>query len=202
MFETGCLNCSNKIIKEYHLCENCLSNLRLDVNWGRDLNYLDDVVIGGEYVGLLKNIILDYKFNDKVYFSEVISDILLEKLFAAKLHLNYQYITYVPMYKTDLSERGYNQSKILAEKIAKKSLLNYVDIIKKVKRTQRQVEVLNIKRYTNLKNAFEISGRVAENIIVVDDVITTGSTLEEIAKLLKENGAKKVAALVATTHNL
>lgn len=202
MFESGCLKCSHKTIYKYHLCESCYSNLRLDVIWDREMEYIDKVVVGGEYVGLLREIILDYKFNDKVYYSKTLAELLLEKLFLEKLHREYNYITYVPMYLSDLHERGYNQSSILADIIAKEALLNFVEPIQKIKQTKKQIDVTSIDRKNNLKNAFVVASNVPEKIIIVDDVITTGSTLDEIGKSLKENGVKKVAALVAATHNI
>lgn len=200
MFDFGCPVCGSKNIYKYNLCESCCDNLILDVSWTKELDYVDKVVVGGLYVGMLRKMILDYKFNDKVFYSKVFSQILVEKLFKEKLHMEYPYITYVPMNAQDFKQRGYNQSKILAENISEDSLLKLVEPIVKIKSTKKQVEVENKDRYKNLKSAFESRGVVPERVIVVDDVITTGSTLEEVAKTLKENGAKKVAAIVATTH--
>ena len=202
MFDTGCLKCSHKKIYKYNLCESCYSNLRLDVIWNKKLEYVDDIVVCGEYVGLLREILIDYKFRDCVYYSDVLSKIMTEKLLKTRLYRRYEAITYVPMHKMDMLARGYNQSKILAKKVSKDTLLKFIEPVEKIKRTKKQIEVTSLDRYKNLKDVFQVTGKLLENIIVVDDVITTGSTIDEVARVLKENGVKKVAALVATTHNI
>lgn len=202
MFESGCLKCSHKKVYKYNLCESCYSNLKLNVIWDRELENVDKVIVGGEYVGLLREILIDFKFRDCVYYADVLSEIMSEKLLKSRIYREYEAITYVPMYKVDLLERGYNQSEILAKKIADNVLLDFVEPIEKIKSTKRQIEVTSSERYRNLKGVFRVVDRLPENIILVDDVVTTGSTVDEIAKVLKENGVKKVAALIATTHNI
>ncbi|SMB78058.1 competence protein ComFC [Peptoniphilus asaccharolyticus DSM 20463] len=202
MFESGCLKCSHKKVYKYNLCESCYSNLKLNVIWDRELENVDKVIVGGEYVGLLREILIDFKFRDCVYYADVLSEIMSEKLLKSRIYREYEAITYVPMHKVDLLERGYNQSEILAKKIADNVLLDFVEPIEKIKSTKRQIEVTSSERYRNLKGVFRVVDRLPENIILVDDVVTTGSTVDEIAKVLKENGVKKVAALIATTHNI
>lgn len=106
------------------------------------------------------------------------------------------FIVAVPMYKSDRRKRGYNQCELIAKELSYiTGIPHKFNIVFKTKKTSHQKELSGKERKSNLKNAFiiknpeEISGK---NILVVDDVCTTGSTLSEIAGLLKNNGAEKV----------
>ena len=109
----------------------------------------------------------------------------------------------VPISKKKLKKRGYNQTEILAEEILKldegKNFSLVLNVLKKVKETEDQSSLNKSKRLKNLKDCFQvkdykkIKGR---NIIVIDDVVTTGATLREIKKTLKNSGANKIKSLV------
>src|SRR5260221_12989259 len=93
--------------------------------------------------------------------------------------------------------RGFNQSEIIATRLAEKLGLNYLNILVKVKKTKSQFGLNREARHQNLKNSFVINcGDLPENIVLIDDVYTTGSTLNECAKVLKAKGAKKVIGFV------
>ncbi|MCX6721877.1 MAG: ComF family protein [Candidatus Staskawiczbacteria bacterium] len=102
----------------------------------------------------------------------------------------------VPLDKSKLKIRGYNQSEELAEELSKVlHIPTLSDVLTKIKPTASQMELSKLEREMNLENVFlikkpeKISGK---NIFLVDDVYTTGSTMQECAKVLKENGAKSV----------
>ena len=102
----------------------------------------------------------------------------------------------VPMEKKKMKNRGYNQSEELAKELSKilqipLSLNNLI----KIKQTLPQIKLSAKERQENLKNAFSINNPEElknKKIFLVDDVYTTGSTMEECAKTLKESGAKQV----------
>ncbi|MDO8486350.1 MAG: ComF family protein [Candidatus Staskawiczbacteria bacterium] len=102
----------------------------------------------------------------------------------------------IPLDIKKLKKRGYNQAEELAKELSK--ILNvpiFSDILIKTKSTQAQIELSGKEREQNLKNVFviknpaEIAGK---KIFLVDDVYTTGSTMEECAQTLKKSGAKQV----------
>lgn len=110
-------------------------------------------------------------------------------------------ITPLPLHKSRLRERGYNQSELLAEVVAK--ILNLPmrsDLLIKTKKTKPQVELKNWdERKDNLQNCFSVTNPdliEGKNIILVDDVTTSGTTLAEVATVLKTAGARKIIALV------
>ena len=112
-------------------------------------------------------------------------------------------ITPVPLYKSRKNQRGYNQSEILAYNLSKNlNIKMQKDVIKKIKDTGIQHELKAQERKYNLLNAFSVNKKLSKgkNILLVDDVMTTGETFNECAKELKKAGANKIYCIaVATT---
>jgi len=100
-----------------------------------------------------------------------------------------------PLSQKRLSQRGYNQAELLAKLVGEKTGLEVADILGRRHVKKSQVEVADKEeRRNNIKNVFSVSkdAKVPENIILIDDVITTGATVLEATKVLKRAGAKKV----------
>lgn len=109
-------------------------------------------------------------------------------------------ITFVPLHRSRLIERGFNQSKMLAAGIASRSALGLIDALEKHRATKHQNELSREKRLGNLKGAFRIraSARAAiegRAVLLIDDVMTTGATLDECARTLLDAGASEVRCL-------
>lgn len=105
----------------------------------------------------------------------------------------------VPLYKKRLRERGYNQSELLAKIIAEQnSVVINVAQLMRMRHTPHQVGLSRAQRLKNTADAFAWVGqlRAPEQVIIVDDVCTTGSTLESCAQALKQRGSKQVWAVV------
>ena len=107
----------------------------------------------------------------------------------------------IPLHPARERQRGFNQSFLLAEKLAKNFNLNLTNSLSREKNTKPQAEIEDFKKRQenvidcfSVKNIDEIKGK---NILLVDDVSTSGSTLNEAAKVLKKAGAKKIIGLVA-----
>jgi ComF family protein len=98
----------------------------------------------------------------------------------------------VPLHRRRERQRGFNQAELLARMLGRK-LDNKV--LRRRKNTPSQTGLSRSQRTLNLSGAFEVCGPVAETVVVVDDVFTTGSTLHEISKILKRAGAKRVEVL-------
>ena len=112
----------------------------------------------------------------------------------------------VPMFFIRRILRWYNQSEILAKSVAKESGIEYSRyVVKRRRHTRQQARISQENRTKNLLNAFKIDNNTVDNIdnkiiILVDDVISTGSTVNEISKLLKKNWAKKVIVLCLASN--
>jgi len=113
-------------------------------------------------------------------------------------------VTWVPMRRTELRERGYNQSKLLAEKLANYANLKSAPLIKKVRNIPSQTKLPYEKRISNVVGAYKVRDEylelihkdLEEGIILIDDVITTSSTMNECARILNEKGVGRVIGMV------
>lgn len=196
LMENNCPLCG-KIVKNYGLCPDCYELVNKNPSFYYDIEGLDDLIVASTYAGIMRRLIIDFKFKGKLSYGEIISEIMIEKLL--ERNLSEVVLTFVPMHPRRERERGYNQSKILAENIAKKLDLKCQEIFEKVKDTKFQVGLKKDQRQENLKNAFAVK-KAPEEIIIVDDVITTGTTISELVKVAKASGIKKVTALIAATE--
>ncbi len=106
------------------------------------------------------------------------------------------FILYVPLHKKKLRERGFDQAFLIAREISKLSNIPLkADLLFKKKETPPQAALKKQIRVKNLKGAFDVrdsSFLEGKNVLLVDDVITTGVTVNECSKVLKQNGAKRV----------
>ncbi len=118
----------------------------------------------------------------------------------SELGWNCDIICYVPMYKTKERARGYNQAQLLAKELSKTADAEYMDLLKRVKNTVPQSKLGKDERMENIANAIELAHGFDEHIkdkaiLVADDILTTGSSINECAKVLKAHGARVVYGL-------
>lgn len=147
------------------------------------------------YDGLLKKAIFSYKYYNKPYFYKLFGNLLVKYMIDSD-YKDFDFIAAVPLHYSKMRKRGYNQSELIARHISKKFSIPYVDALKRIKKTAKQSEQSKVERRKNLKHAF-VMKKNAEKIInstvlLVDDIYTTGSTVEECSKVLMNFGASKV----------
>lgn len=202
IFSNKCLICNVKDIYKYNICNDCYCNLEeyrdsLDYKF----KYLDEIYINYYYNNFLKEIVVDFKYNEKTYLNRFFGEMYINKIFEEKLNKEYSLITYIPMTKYYENKRGYNQSKLISEYISKNTLIETKELLYKNRNNKRQKDLSKEERYENVRDIFSCREDVSDkNILIIDDIVTTGYTLDFAAKALKELGAKKVAAIVAATH--
>ncbi len=110
----------------------------------------------------------------------------------------FDYVTAVPLHKRELLDRGFNQAEKLGQALAQRMGISYATVLTKITVTAPQKELTAVERSGNLLGVFDVCGEVAgKTILLVDDVITTGATLDECAKMLKIFGAEEVYAVTA-----
>lgn len=202
IFSNKCLICNVKDIYKYNICNDCYCNLEeyrdsLDYKF----KYLDEIYVNYYYNNFLKEIVVDFKYNEKTYLNRFFGEMYINKIFEEKLNKEYSLITYIPMTKYYENKRGYNQSKLISEYISKNTLIETKELLYKNRNNKRQKDLSKEERYENVRDIFSCREDVSDkNILIIDDIVTTGYTLDFAAKALKELGAKKVAAIVAATH--
>jgi len=152
------------------------------------------------YKDPLKRMIYQFKYNQKTYLFKSFTQLIVNFIQIYRLDIKqFDIITPIPLYPSRLRERGYNQSQLLAERIARKyhiklSLKNLVRILN----TEHQTFLTEKERWTNIHGAFRIIDSAkfsGKNILIIDDLLTTGATASEAAGTLKDAGAKTVGAL-------
>ena len=173
-------------------CRNCKAKLKTK---------LSGIVIAASYQSRpVKEMIHNLKYCGLVELSEHLAEILCQKLYSFDL-MRYIVVP-VPLHKKRLNWRGFNQSALIVQHVAKKLGLEYVDCMKRLRDTKPQVTLKRGERRANVAGAFECKSSIVEgkNILLIDDVATTGATLLECAKALKSAGAKKIIAAVVARN--
>lgn len=119
-----------------------------------------------------------------------------QKKVLARLPRGEWLVTAVPLSTQRQRERGFNQSAILAKKLSE-PVYDYAELLIKKRETKPQVKLNKTQRQKNLLRSFAMKkgAEVPEQVIIVDDVITSGSTLKEAAKVLRKAGVQKIWAL-------
>ena len=161
--------------------------------------HFDKAISVFEYDDFSKNIIIKFKHYDSTHLTKYISSLmyLASKPYVDEAHI----IVPIPIHLSRRLKRKYNQSELIAMEISRASGLPYEPrILKKHKKTLSQEELSAQKRKTNVKGSFSINKFYKDmikdkEIILVDDVFTTGSTVNECSKILKKNGVKKVTVI-------
>lgn len=150
------------------------------------------------YEGTLKELIHKFKYNGRTALVNIFARLMLEYIKENPEILDADIITAVPLHKTRLKEREFNQSLLLANKISEGYNIPLEHALEKTVRTKYQNELTRIERQTNIKNAFKSrqdAGINGKKVLLIDDVMTTGATLNECACALIAGGAKKVTCL-------
>ena len=149
-----------------------------------------------QYEGIIRKLIIDYKFNEKPYLYKTIVNFWLKDKKTFEKIKTYDTIMPVPISKKRKKERGYNQSSIIAKEISKKTKLDYIgNVLIKNKNIIQQSKLNKEDRIKNVQGVYELKNvQILEKkkILLVDDIFTTGSTVKECSKILKEANPEKI----------
>ena len=207
-----CDGCANKI--KYNLEDMCVvckefSQFSLTHRRCQKRTSLDGLIIACSFDDrLLRNIIYRFKYNFVKDLAQGLSQILINKILLAKQQGNSFLFKYdlivvpVPIHTRRLRWRGFNQSELLARAIVDFFGYRFENgILQRRKYTRPQTKLKRKKRIKNIENVFIVDESKTDNfaktnILLIDDVATTGSTINECARVLKANGAKNVWGIV------
>lgn len=150
--------------------------------------------------GPIRELVHNFKYNHILEAGEILADLMALSI-SENLVLDERYVvTSAPLHWIRYARRGYNQAEALGQNVAQKLGLPFYPLLIKKRGTKRQVDLKGKERRENLKNAFALRVKNSlrgKTIIIIDDIATTGATLQECAKVLKSAGAKQVWGLVA-----
>ena len=191
----------NKICKN-ELCNKCKMKIiqhQIDIVIKPENKYFKELISILKYEGIIRDKILQYKFEDKPYIYKTFAKIVLKNKKVCGLLKKYDIIIPVPIHKKRKLQRGYNQTQLIAKEISKNIDIKLCNnVLVKIKNTIAQSKLNKNKRKQNIKGAFKIlnSEKIQDkNILLFDDIYTTGSTVNECSKILTRAGAKRIGVL-------
>lgn len=153
----------------------------------------------GALDGALKDLIYDFKFKNLKHGHLDLCDLLIARV--AKLPNNI-IVTSVPTLPSHIRKRGYDHTKLLARRFAKKSGLKYNLAINRVSKTSQQNAPAKV-RWIQAKNAFEAKKVIKDaTYLLIDDIVTTGATIEHASKCLLQAGAGEVWVAILARQTL
>jgi len=146
-------------------------------------------------------VIHDFKYGHQIHLRHLVAHWLIEALDDVRLRgRRFDVIIPVPLHPARERERGFNQAALLAELISERMSIQSKPILKRIRYTTTQTAFDRAERMENLRNAFRLRKNMnvrSLRVLLIDDVLTTGSTLSECARVLKDAGALSVYAATA-----
>lgn len=216
----SCLCCGKEIFSDVGFCPDCIKTVvfnngktckRCGVgidgeedycgNCAFDKIYFDKSYAVFSYEGAVQKAILSMKFNGMGRYAKVFARYLA--YLAVKNNLEFDAVCFPPMSRKSKRKRRYNQSQLLARCFCDVMDCGekFLDALEKVKETERQERLSRTDRKENLIGAYKLKADVkGKRVLVVDDVKTTGATLNECAKVLKRGGATSVIGLTVSAR--
>lgn len=151
----------------------------------------DQALIAYRYEEPLRTLIHQFKYQEKLYLASFLASLML-KAFDDRDEKP-QCLLPVPMHPERLKERGFNQSALLTKALARKlRIRHHLQQCQKIINTKPQASLDKKQRASNLRGAFKAAPLAYKHLALVDDIFTTGSTANELAKTLKQRGVERV----------
>src|SRR5262249_55982024 len=151
--------------------------------------------------GIVRDVIHEFKYNRQIHLRHLVGRWLRTALDDERLHeCEFDIIVPVPLHPARQRERGFNQADLLAELLSTHASVPCRRLLKRVRYTTTQTALDRSERMENLHNAFRLRKNAdvrGLRVLLIDDVLTTGSTLSECARVLKGAGAISVHAATA-----
>lgn len=152
------------------------------------------------YQSPVKEIIHLLKYDSWSILSPLLSRCMLETFHSEPRFANCDIVTAVPLHRVRQRERGFNQSALIARHLARHLGLEFAILAKRTRYTLSQTRLSKTQREHNLDGAFAVKAKTrltGRHILLVDDVFTTGTTVDTLSRLFLDNGAASVAVLTA-----
>jgi len=151
--------------------------------------------------GIVRNVILDFKYGRQMHLRHLVGRWLIAALDDERLRgVEFDLLVPVPLHPARERERGFNQAALLAELLSVRMSVPSKPLLQRIRFTTTQTAFDRAERMENLRGAFRLRKRADVRdlrVLLIDDVLTTGSTLSECARVLKEAGAYSVRAATA-----
>lgn len=205
LYPPKCIFCRS-ILKKGWVCDKCLATLPYVKGepMVQKFTYVAKCIAPLYYEDKVRDSILSYKFFGEraysKYLSVIVGNCIENELDTGDIDV----ISWVPLSKERLKKRGYNQSELIAVRVAKSLGIPSKPLLKKIKNNTAQSRTTSAsQRAVNIKGVYEVIKDVeleGKHILLIDDVVTTGSTLSECARVLRLAGAKRVYCAAIARH--
>ena len=191
-----CKKCGKQLAHDDDLCLDCKITKH---------QYIQGIALY-PYEGIIQETIYRFKYGGKRKYAQFFAKMMYHKLKETTFFQDIDVIISVPVSKERLKQRGYNQAEELAKYLSNMSKIPYNrDILIRQKHTKPQSGFSPAQRQENINNAFIASCSLPPEykvILVIDDIYTTGSTINECAKILKQAGAREIYSCVVCIGSL
>jgi len=151
--------------------------------------------------GVVRKIVHDFKYGPQIHLRHPVAEWLVESLDDPRLRgRRFDLVIPVPLHPTRKRERGFNQAELLAQILSAHADLTMADVLERIRYTTTQTAFDRAERMENLHDAFRLRKKAdvrGLRVLLIDDVLTTGSTLSECARVLKTARAISVHAATA-----
>lgn len=205
IFPNKCPVCDCIMSYNSLICKSCMRKIQ-NLNLKKELFKINNkpvyCVSPFKYEGLIRKSILKFKFKGKMSHAAFFAYMMSQTI--NKYYSNLDFITFVPISSERKIKRKFDQSEILSEKISKIINVPLKSTLEKMADNAEQHNLERNEREKNILNVYNVIGKndiKGENILLIDDVCTTGNTLKECAKTLMTAGAKTVYCAAITMED-
>src|SRR5947209_13480016 len=223
LYPATCTICGKNVRAGEYLCDECDGNLIRIVapfcqtcsepfegsiqsaftcaNCAHRTIYFDAAVAAYRGRGIVREVIHEFKYGRKIHLRHLVARWLHAALDDERLcGRRFDVIVSVPLHPARQRERGFNQASLLAELLSAETSIPAKPVLERIRYTTTQTALDRAERMENLHNAFRLRKNAdvrGLRVLLIDDVLTTGSTLSECARVLKRAGALSVLAATA-----
>jgi competence protein ComFC len=221
LYPPHCVSCAATLETGQYLCETCMGAARrirapfcetcsqpfdgaIDgpfscANCGQRHFHFESAVTCYKSRGIVRELIHRFKYQHEFHLRHSLADWLAETLEDSRIASRpFDFFVPVPLHAARLREREFNQAQVLAMLLTKRTGTPVLDCLKRIRYTTTQTRFDRAERMENLLNAFQMRNTTnvqGRHLVLVDDVLTTGSTVDECARVLKKAGAASVRAV-------
>lgn len=201
LFPVRCPYCEKVIERTEYACKDC-KKLFPQTSYKRHAfgGYMCSAPF--PYDGIFNKAVKRFKFGNCGGYAKQLAFPIVQSILEIHTESNFDIITCVPMHKSSLKERGYNQAELLAKECAEIMNIPYVDTLEKIKKNKTQHSIKASERADNVKGVYKIIDKQIvkdKNILIIDDIITTGHTLGECSRILIKSGCSNVCCATLCT---
>lgn len=193
-FPARCPYCDKVIESAQYACDDCRKNFHeVPVTLYIEGGYR--CVAPFLYKDSFAEAVKRFKFTDCAQYAKALAFAIVTALGSSGADLSFDYVTCVPMHKEQKIKRGYNQSELLAKECADLMRTKYIDALEKFRKNKVQHSLSGAERRKNVKGVYRpVNSEELKDkrILLVDDIVTTGSTLAECTKILSRSDCREI----------